>query len=123
MLNLLCGGLNVALNFMLLHYLTPFVAIATTLATEIIFEALCLIYIKKKLHVATGLLDRGNIKYVLLSLLFIPIIWGLKSVVVNQHIFVLFSLLSCAVLYVSGLSVAKDAVFIEVRNRIVKIRR
>jgi O-antigen/teichoic acid export membrane protein len=119
-LNLICGGLNVFLNFIFLHSLTPFVAIATTFATEIIFETLCLLYIKKKLHIPTGLFDKRNIKYILLSLLFIPLIFALKNVVVNQYLLVLLSVMSCTVLYVSGLSVTKDAVFVEVKNRIMK---
>jgi O-antigen/teichoic acid export membrane protein len=119
-LNFICGGFNVALNFILLHHLTPFVAIATTFAIEIIFEILCLLYIKKKLHIATGLFEKGNIKYVLLSLLFIPVIWGLKSVVVSQYLFVALSLLSCSVLYVSGLIVTRDVVFMEIKDRIIK---
>jgi O-antigen/teichoic acid export membrane protein len=121
-INLICGGLNVILNFIFLRHLTPLVAIATTFAVEIMFEALYLLYIKKRLRIATGLFDRGNVKYVLLSLLFIPVIFGLKSMVANQYLFVCLSLLVCAVLYVSGLSATKDAIFMEVKNRIVRKR-
>jgi O-antigen/teichoic acid export membrane protein len=121
-INLICGGLNVILNFIFLRHLTPFVAIATTFATEIIFETLCLIYIKKKLHITTGLFVKGNIKYVLLSLLFIPVIFTLKNIVVNQYLFVCLSLFICVILYVSGLSVTKDVVFLEIKNRIIKKR-
>ncbi|MDR1183147.1 MAG: flippase [Bacteroidales bacterium] len=119
-LNLICGGLNVILNFIFLRQLTPFVAITTTLATEIIFETLCLIYIKKKLHITTGLFVKGNIKYVLLSLLFIPVIFALKYIVINQYLFVCLSLLTCTMLYVFGLSITKDAVFVEIKNRIIR---
>jgi O-antigen/teichoic acid export membrane protein len=119
-LNLICGGFNVTLNFIFIHHLTPLVAITTTFAVEIVFDALCLLYIKKKLHVATGLLNKRNIKYVLLSLLFIPVIGALKSVVVNQYLLVALSILLCTILYVSGLSVTKDVVFVEMKNRIMK---
>jgi O-antigen/teichoic acid export membrane protein len=121
-LNLICGGLNVTLNFIFLRYLTPFVAIATTFAVEVVFEALCLLYIKKKLKISTGLLDRGNIKYILLSLLFIPVIALLQKTVENLYLLTTFAVLLCIVLYVAGLKVTKDKMFLLVISKFVNAR-
>lgn len=118
-LNLLCGGVNVLLNFLFLNKFTPTIAITTTLFSEILFQVLCLIYIRKRLQLSVGIFRIDNLKYLLLSLLLIPVILFFKEVCVKSYLFVSFSILGCFVVYILGLFLLKDSLFIYVRNKII----
>lgn len=119
-LNLLCGGVNILLNFLILNKLTPMSAITTTLFSEVLFQVLCLIYIRKKLQLSVGIFRIDNIKYILLSLLLIPVILFFKEVCVKSYLFVLSSILGCFVVYILGLLLLKDSLFSYVLNKIKK---
>lgn len=117
--NLCCGGLNIGLNLILWNVLTPFMAIVTTVLCEILFQILCLIYIKKQLHISTLIFEKMNFVYLILSLLFIPIILILKYYLIgNQYLFVFSSVVLCSVVYISGLYLRRDKLFNEVLYRI-----
>lgn len=116
--NLCCGGMNVLLNWFLWHNLTPFIAIVTTLLCEFIFQMLCLIYIKKKLHISIEICKKKNSIYLLLSLLFIPIILFLKSFLINQYMLAFFSVIICSIVYICGLYLKKDELFGEIVARV-----
>lgn len=118
-LNLICGGLNVLLNFAFLKYLDPVVAISTTLFSEIIFQILCLVYIKRKLHISTGLFDKRNLKYVVGALTFIPIILIIKYLINNQVMFVVMSIILCIFVYILILIISKDEFYCEIRERLL----
>lgn len=118
-LNLCCGVLSVGLNFVFLNHLTPLIAISTTLFCEIIFQILCLIYIKKKLLISTYVFDKKNLIYLELSLLFVPIILILKYFFIeNQYLFVILSIMFCAFIYIGGLYLKKDELFMESIKRV-----
>ena len=117
--NLLCGGVNVALNFVFLDYFSPAVAIFTTLFAEILFQAICFIYIKKKLHVVTGFFDRRNLKYIGTSLLFIPVILLCRLWIENWMVLAAVAVLLCVLLYLSVMAWAKDEFYVELRQKLV----
>lgn len=117
--NLLCGGVNVALNFVFLDYFSPAVAISTTLFAEILFQAICFIYIKKKLHVVTGFFDRRNLKYIGTSLLFIPVILLCRLWIENWMVLAAVAVLLCVLLYLSVMAWAKDEFYVELRQKLV----
>lgn len=117
--NLLCGGVNVALNFVFLDYFSPAVAISTTLFAEILFQAICFIYIKKKLHVVTGFFDRRNLKYIGTSLLFIPVILLCRLWIENWMVLTAVAVLLCVLLYLSVMAWAKDEFYVELRQKLV----
>lgn len=119
--NLLCGGLNVILNFSLLQYFSPLVAISTTLCSEIVFESLCIWYIKKNLKIKLGLLEKSVGKYILTSLLFIPIILIIKHFININIIFVSSSVAFCAIIYLLMLWLSKDILFQGISNHILTI--
>lgn len=101
------------------NVLTPFMAIVTTVLCEILFQILCLIYIKKQLHISTLIFEKMNFVYLILSLLFIPIILILKYYLIgNQYLFVFSSVVLCSVVYISGLYLRRDKLFNEVLYRI-----
>lgn len=116
--NLICGGLNVGLNFLLLDYFNPTVAIATTLFAEILFQSICFIYIKKKLHVSTGFFDWKNGKYWLASSMFIPIIALSKHFVGNIYLHVAVSVVLCVCCYIVVLAATKDEFYVEMKQRL-----
>lgn len=117
--NLLCGGVNVALNFVFLDYFSPAVAISTTLFAEILFQAICFIYIKKKLHVVTGFFDRRNLKYIGTSLLFIPVILLCRLWIENWMVLAAVAVLLCVLLYLSVMAWTKDEFYVELRQKLV----
>ena len=117
--NLLCGGVNVALNFVFLDVFSPAVAISTTLFAEVLFQAICFIYIKKKLHVATGFFDRRNLKYIGSSLLFVPVVLLCRLWIGNWMVLAAVAVLLCVVLYVSIMAWAKDEFYVELRQKLV----
>lgn len=117
--NLLCGGLNIVLNFCFLQYFSPLVAISTTLCSEAIFLCLCIWYIKKNLKVKLGLLEKSTGKYILTSLLFIPIILIIRHVFGINIIFVCSSVVFCAIIYILMLWLSKDMLFQSVFNHLL----
>ena len=122
--NLICGGLNVLLNFVFLKYLNPTVAIATTLFAEIIFQIICFIYIKKELNVVTGFFDYHNLKYLCGSLAFIPIILLLGYYIDNMFLFLALSVPLCIFLYFVILYATKDEFYMELKQKFaLKLRR
>lgn len=115
--NLLCGLLNVGLNFIFLSVLDPFIAILTTWICEIIFQLSCLLYIKNKLRINIGLLTKYNLRYLSLSLLFIPIVIGFKLLPISQVLHTVLSIFSCAIFYFSILYYRKDESLMEIMAR------
>lgn len=119
-LNMICGGINVGLNFLFIHHFNPLIAILTTLFAEILFQILCFLYIKKELNISTGFFDRSNLKYLFLSILFIPTIFLINELVGNSYLFVFLSVTICSLIYMGGLCYTKDPEFIAIKNKLLK---
>ena len=115
--NLFCGLLNVALNFMLLNILSPFTAILSTWICEIIFESLCILYIKRNLKFNLGLFNKANCRYLILSLLFAPIVLGIKHLPLSELSQLAVSICICASLYIGTLYFLKDKTLYEILLR------
>lgn len=118
--NLLCGGLNVVLNFAFLSVLTPFLAIITTVISELCFLLICLWYIKHYLDLPIGLWKKKNLIYLILSFSFIPVVTVYREVIPSLYLFVSVSVVSCACIYGGGLWLVRDSMFVESINRILK---
>lgn len=118
--NLLCGGVNVLLNLAFLHLLTPTTAILFTLFSEILFEYLCFRYIVNKLNITLNIFSRYNLRYVLLCLLFIPIVWSINSLCHHPILSLVYSSILCMILYLSFLMLIKDEAIMEIINRLKK---
>lgn len=72
---LLCGLLNAGLDALMIavgHY-TPVMAVLTTLLSEIVLMSILFWYVQKRLRIPFRFFTRANVKYMLLSLCFIPI--------------------------------------------------
>ena len=115
--NLICGGLNIILNFIFIKYFSPLVAISTTLCAEIVFESLCIWYIKKNMDLKLGIMEKYVARYLFASLLFIPIIIIIKAVLDSTILRVLCSIVICGGLYTIILFVfgKNDKILVDVR--------
>ncbi|MGI5894150.1 MAG: oligosaccharide flippase family protein [Candidatus Merdivicinus sp.] len=78
---LICGLLNVALNYTLIAtgFFTPVTAIATTILSEIILMCILFQFIRKRLKIPFRFFTKTNVKYMLLSLTFIPITLAVRG--------------------------------------------
>lgn len=122
--NICCGVLNVFLNFIILKlkYLTPATAILTTFISEIIFEILMLAFIKRNISFKLGLFRRYNLKYIIISITFIPIILLIDSLDLNRILFVILSIVSCGLYYIVTLYASKDVIIKEILIRLNLIK-
>lgn len=117
--NLCCGGLNVLFNFFFLKSFSPFVAILITLCCEVIFQLLCLRYIKHVLQLGTGIFDKENLRYLLLALSFIPIVGLLRLLTHNFYSIICCSILLCGGFYIAMLLLLKDQVMRDIKDRLL----
>lgn len=121
--NFMCGLLSVALNFVFLKMLTPAIAIFTTVMCEILFQAICYVYIKRKLKISTGLFELYSLKYLLLSASFLPIVYCVKMVCFSYVEVTFVSIPLCMLLYGLMLFLLKDNMTISLFNRLMlKVR-
>ncbi len=116
MYNLLCGVINIILNFIFLDVLTPEISIACTLASEIIFVVICLLYIRKNIKVSVGLFNKQCLRYLILSLLFIPIIYGIRLTGMNYVWLSITAISICFVFYAVTLTAVKDRNAVDLIN-------
>lgn len=119
--NLLCGVLNVLLNFIIYHHLTPATAVFTTWISEIVFETLMILYIRNNIPIKIGLFKLYNLKYVILSLLFIPFVWIINKFNMPQFISMITSMTICSLFYLSALYLSKDTLLVDIFKRFRKI--
>ena len=119
--NLICGGINIALNFAFLSILDPFVSISCTLASEILFVSLCIIYIRKRLFITTGLFKRHNLVYLFAALAFFPIIWVFRQLDVTYWQLLILSIISCCAYYLILMYAIKDKVALELVSFVTKL--
>ncbi len=119
--NLTCGLLNVLLNWAFLSFLTPCISILCTLASEIIFTTLCLLYIRKHLKVKVGIFQFSTLKYLLVSLLFVPIVFTFRSVGLSNLYMLVVSCSVCILTYFLVLAIQKDTVYLELKSYAFRI--
>lgn len=120
--NLACGLLNVILNFIFLLILSPLVAILTTWFSELIFQGLCILYIRRNLNISIGIRKSYNLKYLIVSISFIPIVFVIQLFKIEPLLVIITSIISCTSLYVFMLWKSKDEMFNTVCNRLLKFK-
>ncbi len=106
--NLLCGAVNIILNVIFIGNLTPAVSISCTLISEIIFVCICLIYIYRNIKIKVGLFNLTCLRYFGLSLLFIPVIYGIGMLRFGYQLQLALSIATCSIIYISSLFFLKD---------------
>lgn len=119
---IICGTLNLILNSTLLklNYFTPVSAIATTAFSTFVLVTLEYLYIRKVLKIHIKLLEFKKIKYLLISLLFIPITYLIKSAVSGFIKTTILVVLVNAALYFVILFITKDTVLMYLLEKLSK---
>lgn len=74
-------------------------------------------YAYKKMGIVTEVFNIYNLKYFLLSLLFIPIILLIEFFIKSTIIVLLVSGICCAVFYLIVLILSRDEIYLAYRNR------
>lgn len=115
------GVINLIFNIVLLKIgiFTPSTAVFTTMIANIFVLIVESIYIKKKLKVNFNIYSMDKFKYMVISLLFIPITWVISIFIKGTILFSLVSVLVCGLVYFSILIIIKDEVFMEVLKNII----
>lgn len=119
---LIGGLLNLALNSVLLAIgkFTTVTAITTTLIANIVILALEYRMVKVDIKLDIKMFSFENMKYLLYSLVFIPITFIVKHFVSNILVACALEVILCAGFYVSVLFVTKDKIFFEILNMVLK---
>lgn len=119
-INIVFGLLNLIFNFILvkLEIFTPTMAIASTLLVEIGVDITEIIYIKRKYNIDICILSRRNLKYLAVSLLFIPIAIVAKNLELNNVLTLIIISLSCLITYFGIMRLSNDKIYIEVSERV-----
>lgn len=116
----ICGILNVGFNFLLLYLdiFSPATAIFTTAIANYLLVLLEYYYIRKHLKVKYTLFSFGNLKYLLYSLIFIPITYVIR--LLDLHTFVLFVVLIIVNIaaYALILFFTKDEVYLLISRKV-----
>lgn len=105
------GIINLVLNIILvqLKYFTATSAILTTTLANGLLVIGEYLYVKLKLEI--NLFSISKLKYLFISLLFIPIIYVIKALISNIIIYTLVSIGVCSILYFGLLIFIKDDTF------------
>lgn len=117
--NAICGVLNVILDLSIINFLDSTSAIFTTILCEITFQCLCYIYISKNIKIEMGLFNLSNLKYILLAMLFIPLVTGIKYINLSSIISTTTCIAACFILYIGVLLLIKDQTTINIVHTIL----
>lgn len=111
-LNALCGCLNLGLNGVLYSFLNPFLAILTTLVSELVFQILCIYYIRTKIGLYITYAKKSHLLYLLLSILFPLWIYVIHLFFTSAFVVIFFSCFLSLITYIIGLYLFKDKMFL-----------
>lgn len=116
---LICGLFNLLFNTLLIIFkvLTPLTAMLTTGIAEIMLSTLLYFYIKNKLKIKYNIFNKRNIKYLILSLLFIPISLIVRLFSFGFWVSLIMIIVLCVLLYIGTLFIVKDENLILVLNK------
>lgn len=95
-------------------------AIATTLISNLIVIFLEYRLVRKVLDIDINLFAYENMKYLLYSLVFIPITFTIKKFIGNIFIACILEVVTCSVIYLGILVVTKDETFFELVNKVLR---
>ena len=119
---LLVGGvLNVVLNGLLIWMglYTPVTAVSTTLIAEIVVMGIMFWFIRNRLEIDFHFFTRTNIKYILLSLLFVPITWLVKQLGFGMIVNCIVIVPICIFVYFGALLLLKDETMLFLTKKVL----
>lgn len=106
------GILNTILNFLLVKFnvFNESTAIITTAISNYLLVATEYMYIRKVLKIKFNLLSYKNLKYLLFSLSFLVVNYGVRMVISNLYLYVVTIVLLSMILYTVILFITKDEI-------------
>lgn len=119
-INIIFGLLNLILNFVLVKFeiFTPTMAITTTLFVEIGVVITEIIYIRSKYNINICIFSKKNFKYLIVSLLFIPVATGVKRLELNNILTLIIITLSCLIIYFYIIRFTNDNIYREITEKV-----
>jgi O-antigen/teichoic acid export membrane protein len=121
-----CGLINLLLNAISV-YLGVFsaeVAVATTAVATFILISLEYYYVTKKLGIKLNLFSFSNMKYLLYSLIFIPVSYFIRSIITDTYALFVVLILVNMLIYGSILVVTKDEMLYVLLDKVkVKMKK
>lgn len=120
-----CGIINLLLKLILIFEysnfrLTGLSAIVTTMLAEILIIIMDYIYIRKYLKLNLNLFSKNTIYYLMLSIIFIPIIELIKEMHYNYIVTSIISAIVCSFIYAFILFLLKENCILEVQTIILE---
>lgn len=115
-----CGGLlNLLIKYVLVAFnmLNPYTAIATTTLAYSCLIIVEYIIIRRKLKVNLNILSIKNMRYLIVSLLFIPIVYCIKYLISSLILSSVLSVISCGLVYLVILLLLKDELLLSILTR------
>lgn len=118
---LIFGLLNAALNAALFATgtLTPVTAILTTLFSEILLMGVIFWFIRVKLELKLYFFDRVNLRYIGLSVIFIPITLGIRALGLGDIMTSVLSVPICVAVYFGALLLLKDETMLFLSGKVL----
>lgn len=116
------GIVNLLLNLLLVRiglFNATNAIITTTIANSILI-LVEYIYVKRKLKIDIKLFSIDKLKYAIISLLFIPITYALRYVIEGTILYIVISIISCGLIYISILVLIKDKQLNLIKNIILR---
>lgn len=119
-LSFIYGVSNLVMNSLLIGFkvFTPFTAMLTTGIAEIALITTQYIYVRKKMDIKIPLLTTQNLTYLILSLCFIPISYGIKAFNLGFYTNIILIMGACIVLYGGVLLIKKDSSLYIIINKL-----
>lgn len=104
------GGLNLLFDSLLTltHTLSPITAILSTAAAEVVMLSVMYWFIRKKMQVDFRLFSFANMKYLYVSLPFLPITWGVRQLALGPLWTALLAVALCGIYYFGILLLTRD---------------
>lgn len=121
-LMLFAGGvINIILNGILIYtgYFSVNTSILSTAVANLFVIACQYFYINRVLKLKVNLYGKEIYKYLVISLLFIPIVFGIKYIIANSFLELVVSMIICGGIYFIILLIIKDDSFLIVANPIL----
>ncbi len=118
---LICGLLNAALNgiFFAAGIFTPLTAILTTFFSEVVLMAIIFWFIQVRLKLPLRFFDHTTVKYIGLSLIFLPVTLGVRALGLGDILTSVISVPLCAGSYFLALLLLKDETMLFLTGKVL----
>lgn len=118
---LLCGLVNAVLNgiFFACGRFTPVSAVSTTFAAEILLMCLIFRHIRVKLGIDLHFFNKENVRYLALSLTFVPLTLGVRALGFGDIVTSLLAVPLCMAVYFGALLVMKDETMLFLSGKVL----